>query len=109
MQVTTLDSRRAREQWREVLDTVMMGESDVVVTRNQKPTAVIISYADYEMIAEQLNDIRAEREAAAVYKQWKAGQLETVLWSEAKRRLRGLEDVSSDTVGEGGKGSSENS
>lgn len=103
MNVTTLDSRRTREQWREVLDTVMMGESDIVVTRNQKPTAVIISYADYEMIAEQLDDIRSERDASAVYKQWKAGQLETVPWSEAKQRLRSLENVSSDTVSEGGE------
>jgi prevent-host-death family protein len=37
MAVKTVDSKQARNNWREVLDTVMAQDIDVVVTRYNKP------------------------------------------------------------------------
>lgn len=92
MNAITLDSRRTREQWRDVLDKVITGEGDIVVTRNKKPTVAIIPYEDYEKVIEQLEDIRAERISAILYTQWQSGRIAAVPWSVAKNRLMELDD-----------------
>ncbi len=103
MNVTTVDSRRAREQWREVLDKVTTGEGDIIVTRNRKPTVAIIPYEDYAQVMEQLEEIRAERMAAMLYAQWEQGRIAAVPWSEAKQRLMELDHVHGDALTSGGK------
>lgn len=107
MNVTTMDSRRTREQWRDVLDKVTTGDGDVVVTRNKKPSVAIIPYADYELLLEQLDEIRSERLAAMLYQQWENGRIAAVPWSEVKQRLMETDNVhganlsaSSEDVGE---------
>lgn len=103
MTTTTLDSRRTREQWRDVLDQVTAGGGDVVVTRNKKPTVAIIPYEDYERVLEQLDDIRSERITAMLYSQWQEGRIATVPWSEVKQRLSEQDNVQSDSLGTSGE------
>jgi PHD/YefM family antitoxin component YafN of YafNO toxin-antitoxin module len=62
MEARILDSHQARANWREVLDVAAAGTSDVVV---------VIPYEDYAALQEELDDLRAGRQAAAIYEQWK--------------------------------------
>lgn len=68
MPVTTIGSREAREKWRDLLDAVYTGSADIVIERSGKPIATLIPYEDYLAIAEALDDLRAARRVAAVYK-----------------------------------------
>jgi len=61
---TTMDSNEARLHWRDVLDAGAKG-LDVVITRYNKPVSVVIDYADYTALLEQLEDLRAGRRAVA--------------------------------------------
>jgi prevent-host-death family protein len=63
MGVKTVDSRQARNNWREMLDTVMAEDIDIVVTRYNKPVITMLSYEDYVAIQEQLIEVRRERHA----------------------------------------------
>jgi prevent-host-death family protein len=54
-------SRDARTQWREILDEVMTGSSDIAITRYGKPVAVIIPAEFYESVADQLEELRLGR------------------------------------------------
>lgn len=110
MGATTLDSRRAREQWRDVLDKVTTGEGDIIVTRNKKPTVAIIPYEDYELMLEQLEEIRSARMAATLYGQWKSGRITAVPWSKVKQRLTEIDnEVHSDDPNTRSQGAREDS
>lgn len=63
MTLTTVGSREARQNWRDLLDAVYTGASDIVIERNGKPIAALIPYEDYEILAELLEDVRAVRRA----------------------------------------------
>jgi len=63
MAVKVFDSNQARNNWREMLDTVLTGETDVVITRYNKPVATIVAYEDYLAIRDELAKRRAERRA----------------------------------------------
>lgn len=68
MTTTTLGSRAARQKWRDLLDAVYAGDTDIVIERNSKPTAVLIPYEDYLALAEVLDDLRAARRVAEAQK-----------------------------------------
>lgn len=59
MSVKTLDSRTAREKWRDLLDATMSGHTDVVITRHGKPVTAMIRYEDYEALQGELIRLRA--------------------------------------------------
>ena len=71
MAVQKFDSNRARTKWRDVLDTVTSGDSDIVIERYGKPVAVVIAYRDFLALQDELDDLRASRRAADVYEEWK--------------------------------------
>lgn len=90
-----MDSRSTRTKWRDVLDTVVTGVSDVVVTRNNKETVVIIPFEDYEAILEALEELREARLADALIDQWHQGRIAARPWAAVKANLlaeRGLDD-----------------
>ncbi len=68
----TINSREARNKMREVLDSVYLQDKDVVIERNGKPIAAIIPLQDYLALQEELEDLRAGREADKEYTKWKA-------------------------------------
>lgn len=69
MTVTTIDSQEVSVKWRDLLDATAAGETDVVITRDGKPAAVLIDYDDYITWQEELDDLRAARRAAAAVKE----------------------------------------
>lgn len=72
MTIQKFDSNRARTQWRDVLDTVTTGTSDIVIERYGKPVAAVIAYRDFLALQDELDDLRAARRAEAVYEEWKS-------------------------------------
>lgn len=71
MTIKTIKSGEARMKWRDVLDQVFSGKGDVVIERSGRNVAVLIPAEDYEQIRETLEELRAVREAAASYDEWK--------------------------------------
>ena len=63
MTIKILESNRARSHWREILDAVLSGETDVVITRYHKPVATLVAYDDYLFIQGELVKRRLERRA----------------------------------------------
>lgn len=61
MTVRQLESRVAREKWRDLLDMTTSGESDVVITRHGKPVTAMIRYEDYVALQEVLVRLRARQ------------------------------------------------
>jgi len=66
-EIKEVSSREARKQWREILDTVMKGDRDVLISRYGKAIAVLIPAEDYQAIAEELEELRLARLAEDVY------------------------------------------
>lgn len=64
MTVKTLESRAARENWRDLLDTAMTGNTDVIITRYGKPVTAMIRYDDYIALQAELVMLRARQSEA---------------------------------------------
>ncbi len=87
MSPTKVKSGEARAKWRDILDQVFAGKGDVVIERNGKDIAVMIPAVDYEQIRETLEDMRAVREAAANYEEWKNNPSVARPWDEVDAEL----------------------
>ena len=87
MAPTKVKSGEARAKWRDLLDQVFTGKGDVVIERNGKDIAVMIPAVDYEQIRETLEDMRAVREAAANYEEWKNNPAVARPWDEVDAEL----------------------
>jgi prevent-host-death family protein len=83
----TYESHRARAKWRDILDITTGGETDVVVERYGKPVVVVIAYADYIAIQDQLDDMRAARRAQAIYEEWKSDPSSARPYAEFRAEL----------------------
>jgi prevent-host-death family protein len=92
--ILTINSREARIKWRDLLDKVYAGSSDVVIERNGKPVAVMIPIEDYEELQDELDDLRSARRVAALYEAWKQDPSAGRPWEEVKSDLidKGLLD-----------------
>jgi prevent-host-death family protein len=87
MSPTKVKSGEARAKWRDILDQVFAGKGDVIIERNGKDVAVMIPAVDYEQIRETLEDMRAVREAAANYEEWKRDPSVARSWEEVDAEL----------------------
>jgi prevent-host-death family protein len=70
MEVKRMSSDAVRSGWRDVVDNVMAGGT-VLVERYNKPVAVVIPYADFLAVREQLEDLYDLRLAEAAYAEYK--------------------------------------
>lgn len=64
MTVKTLESRAARENWRDLLDSATAGQADIVITRYGKPVTAMIRYEDYVALQDELIRLRAQQSEA---------------------------------------------
>ena len=81
-----IGSNQARIHWREVLDAARAGE-DSVIEHYGKPIAVVMSYADWEALRDDLDDLRAARRGQAAYEAWKRDPSLGQPWSEVKAKM----------------------
>ncbi len=68
--VTTVTSKKARREWKKILDAVQMGQT-IIIERRGKPTAVLIPMDDFEKFQEMISEAHAVREAMAAYEEWR--------------------------------------
>jgi len=87
MTISTINSGDARARWRDLLDQVLAGKGDVLIERNGKSVAVMIPVVDYEQIREMLEEVRAAREAAAAYAEWKSNPAVARPWDVVDAEL----------------------
>ncbi|MBC8334949.1 MAG: type II toxin-antitoxin system prevent-host-death family antitoxin [Anaerolineales bacterium] len=87
---TKIKSGEARAKWRDILDQVFAGK-DMLIERNGKEIAVMIPAVDYEQIRETLEEMRATREAAAAYKEWKTDPSLARAWDNVDAELNSEE------------------
>jgi prevent-host-death family protein len=85
-EIKVLSSKQARARWRDIMDVASAGEA-VVIKRYGKPTAAVIPFEDYQNLQDELDDLRAARRAAAIYKEWKRDPATARPWSEVKAEL----------------------
>ena len=71
-----ISSREARKEWREVLDTVMTGESDVLIPAR-----------DYHSILEELEDIRLARLAENIYEDYLEGRASSRSYEDVRAEV----------------------
>jgi prevent-host-death family protein len=63
MTVKMVDSKDARANWRDMLDMAQANDTDVVITRYNKPVVAVVAYEDYVAVQEELRKRRATRRA----------------------------------------------
>lgn len=61
MTIKTFESNEARAQWRDMLDLAQTNDTDVIITRYNKPVVAMVAYEDYIAVQEELQKRRARR------------------------------------------------
>lgn len=84
---TIVKSGEARIRFRDLLDQVLAGKGDVIIERSGKNVAVMIPAVDYEQIREELDELRAVREAVARYEEWRRDPSIARTWDEVDAEL----------------------
>jgi len=85
--VKEIASRDARRLWREILDEVKSGDSDIAITRYGEPVAVMIPAADYQALVEQLEDLRLGRIAEEKYSEYLANREAAIPYDRLRKEL----------------------
>ena len=80
-------SKQARQQWRKILDTILLKQGDVLIKRNNQPVAVMIPVTDYLLIQQELERRREAQGAQPLYEAWQRGEEETVTLQELYQTL----------------------
>ena len=80
-------SGEARKQWREILDDVVSGSSDVTITRYGEPVAVLIPAEDYADLAGELEELRLGRIAEGAYAEYIANRESAAPYEEFRGEL----------------------
>lgn len=91
MTIITMKSDEARSKFRDILDNVFSGLTEVVIERYNKPTAVVVSYAEWQKLKE-LQKRQRKEEIARARREMDAGHYFTEEQVEAGLRERGLID-----------------
>lgn len=85
--IREVGSREARKEWREVLDEVMAGDSDVVISRHGQEIAVLIPVRDYYAILEELEEIRMARVAENLFESYLEGKTSAKPYEEVRDEI----------------------
>ena len=61
MTIKIFESNEARARWRDMLDLAQTNDTDVIITRYNKPVVAVVAYEDYIAVQEELHKRRAQR------------------------------------------------
>ena len=61
MTIKTFESNEARARWRDMLDLAQTNDTDVIITRYNKPVVAVVAYEDYIAVQEELHKRRTRR------------------------------------------------
>ena len=90
-EIKKMSSREARKNWREVLDTVMTGSSDVAITRYGQAVAVVIPADDYKALENEIDELRMARIAEKIYEEYITERESSIPFDEVRNELMGDE------------------
>jgi prevent-host-death family protein len=95
MTIIKIKSGEARIKWRDLLDQVYAGATDFIIERSGRDVAVLIPAKDYEVVRGALEEMRADRLAAAAYHEWQHDPSVARTWDEVEAELiqKGLVDA----------------
>ena len=82
--IREVGSREARREWREVLDSVMAGDTDVLITRHGQEIAALIPARDYYAILDELEEMRMSRRADKLYESYLDGKLSSKPYEDVR-------------------------
>jgi len=82
-----IGSREARKDWRELLDAVMAGENDVLISRHGQEVAALIPARDYYAILEELDEIRMARLAEDLYESYLQGKTSVTPYEKVRAEM----------------------
>jgi PHD/YefM family antitoxin component YafN of YafNO toxin-antitoxin module len=85
--LTSYSSKEARQQWRKILDKILLKQGDVLIKRNNQPVAVIIPATDYLLVQHELESQREAQEAQTLYEAWQRGEEESISLAELSDML----------------------
>ncbi len=85
--IREIGSREARKEWRELLDAVMAGDSDVLISRHGREIAALIPARDYYAILAELEEIRLARLAENLYESFLEGKTATIPYEEVSGEI----------------------
>jgi len=86
MLTKVVSSEQARNQWRDIIDAAVAGES-IIIERYGKPTAAVISFQDFAAIQGIIEDMRDAREAEAALRVWEDDPTTARPWLAVRAEL----------------------
>lgn len=86
MTVETVTSEYARINLRDILDAIIAG-SVYVIERYRKPTAVVMSYGQWEKTQQRLHELEFLLEAKQIEAKIEHGEMGTITHEELKRLM----------------------
>ena len=85
--IREIGSRDARKEWRELLDAVMAGDSDILISRHGREIAALIPARDYYAILADLEEIRLARLAENLYESFLEGRTSAKPYEEVHAEI----------------------
>ena len=85
--IREIGSREARKEWRELLDAVMAGDSDILISRHGREIAALIPARDYYAILADLEEIRLARLAENLYESFLEGRTSAKPYEEVHAEI----------------------
>ncbi len=85
--IREIGSREARKEWRELLDAVMAGDSDILISRHGRDSAALIPARDYYAILADLEEIRLARLAENLYESFLEGRTSAKPYEEVHAEI----------------------
>ena len=85
--IREIGSREARKEWRELLDAVMTGDSDVLISRHGREIAALIPARDYYAIMTELEEVRLARLAETLYESFLEGRTSAKPYEEVHAEI----------------------
>lgn len=86
MAIETVTSEYARINMRDILDSIIAG-SVYVIERYRKPTAVVISYGQWEKTQKRLRELELLMEVKQIEAKIERGEMGTITHEELKRLM----------------------
>ncbi len=87
MPARTMSSDEARSNWRRLLESALIGDSDTIIERYGQPVGALIPFADYIAVLEALEDVRLARQAMPALEEWQSDPSTARPWREVYSEL----------------------
>ena len=86
MTIETITSEYARINMRDILDAII-ADSVYIIERYRKPTAVVISYTQWQKTQKRLHELELLMEAQQIETKIENGEMGTITHDELKRLM----------------------